>query len=102
MSDKVKYIDKSSEQIKAWIIYKNIWTVRKKDFVYIEGLQWDNLPINKKTLDLVFFIMSGGEIKPIKIMKFENGYKVLDGRHRIAAFKLLDKKMILAKYYEPK
>ncbi len=76
--------------------------MRKIEFVYIEGLQWDNLPINKKTLDLVFFIMSGGEIKPIKLIRSENGYKVADGRHRIAAYKLLGNKLILAKYYEPK
>ena len=74
--------------------------MRKTDFVYIEGLQWDNLPINKTVLDLVFFIMSGGEIGPIKLIKTENGYKVKDGRHRIAAYKLLGKKIILAKYYE--
>lgn len=75
--------------------------MRKTDFVYIEGLQWDKLPINPKTLGLVYFIMSGGEIKPIKLMKTKNGYKVKDGRHRIAAYKLLGKKVILAKFYEP-
>jgi len=75
--------------------------MRKTDFVYIEGLQWDKLPMNKTVLDLVFFIMSGGEIKPIKIIKFKNGYKVKDGRHRIAACKLLGKKVILARFYEP-
>jgi len=75
--------------------------MRKIELVNIEGLKWDNLPINKTVLDLVFFIMSGGEIKPIKIVKFKNGYEVLDGRHRIAALKLLGIKTILAKYYEP-
>lgn len=75
--------------------------MRKTYFVYIEGLHWDKLPMNKTVLDLVFFIMSGGEIPPIKIVKTENGYKVRDGRHRIAAYKLLDKKLILARYYEP-
>ena len=74
--------------------------MRKKDFVYIEGLQWDKLPINKTVLDLVFFIMSGGEIEPIKLIKTETGWFVKDGRHRIAAYKLLNKKLILAKYYE--
>jgi hypothetical protein len=75
--------------------------MRKISYVYIEGILFDKLPINKTTLDLVFFLMSGGDISPIKLEKTKNGYKVLDGRHRLAAFKLLGEKMILAKFYEP-
>lgn len=76
--------------------------MRRIDFVYIEGLHWDKLPTNKTVLELVFFIMSGGEVPPIKIIKTKNGYKLKDGRHRVAAYKLLDKKLILAKFYVPK
>jgi len=72
--------------------------MRKIDFVYIEGILFDKLPINKTVLDLVFFIMSGGEVPPIKLIKTKNGYTLKDGRHRVAAYKLLGKKMILAKF----
>ena len=75
--------------------------MRKVAFVNVEGILFDKLPMNRKTLDLVFFLMSGGDISPIKLEKTKNGYKVLDGRHRLAAFKLLGEKMILAKFYEP-
>jgi hypothetical protein len=58
-------------------------------FFPVEGLLYDKLPINKTVLNLVFFIMSGGEIPPIKIQKTKDGWKVNDGRHRLAAYKLL-------------
>lgn len=75
--------------------------MREIDFVYIEGILFDKLPMNKSVLDLVFFIMSGGEIPPIKLTKTKDGYKLKDGRHRLAAYKLLGKKLILAKFYKP-
>ena len=75
--------------------------MRKSELVNISGIFWDELPINRTVLDLVFFIISGGEIPPIKIIKFKDGYKLKDGRHRIAACKLLGKDMIMAKFYEP-
>jgi len=75
--------------------------MRKIELVNIEGLKWDHLPINKQTLDLVFFLMSGGNVPAIKLEKIKHGYKIKDGRHRIAAYKLLGRKLIFAKFYEP-
>ena len=75
--------------------------MRKTNYVFIEGILFDKLPMNKSVLDLVFFILSGGDIPPIKLVKTEFGYKLSDGRHRLAAAKLLGYDVILAKYYDP-
>ena len=82
------------------LLFKQFQNEEKRLF-HIEGILYDNLPMNKSVLDLVFFIMSGGEIPPIKLIKTENGYKLSDGRHRLAALKLLVHKVILARYYKP-
>ena len=68
--------------------------------VNIEGLLFDKLPINPEVLELVYFILSGGEIPPIKIKLSSNGWFVSDGRHRLAAYKLLGIKQIKAKHYD--
>ena len=74
--------------------------MRRTDFIFIDGILFDQLPINESVLNLVFFIMSGGEIPPIKVQKVKNGWKLKDGRHRVAALKLLGKKVVFAKFYQ--
>ena len=69
--------------------------------VHIEGLIYDELPYNRDVLDIVFFIMYGGVIPPIKLQKTGRGWKIKDGRHRIAACKLLGLKTISAKFHKP-
>jgi hypothetical protein len=66
--------------------------------IKIESIFWDKLPINPSVLNLVFFIKSGGEIPPIHLqVSSVGGYKLRDGRHRVAAYKLLGIKEIKAK-----
>jgi len=72
--------------------------MRETGFVNISGIQYDELPMNPEVLDLVFFISSGGEIPPVKLQKTKTGWKLKDGRHRLAAYKLLGKEKIFAKY----
>ena len=67
--------------------------------INISGILYDKLPMNRQVLDIVFFIMSGGELPPVKLEKTENGWLLKDGRHRLAAHKLLGKEKILAKHY---
>lgn len=68
-----------------------------KTSVLIESIAFDKLPINKTVLDLVFYIISGGEVPPIKLQRGgAGGYKLRDGRHRLCAYKLLGYKEILA------
>jgi hypothetical protein len=68
--------------------------------VLLESIHFDTLPINESVLNLVFFIMSGGEVPPIKLQNSAlGGYTVKDGRHRICAYKLLGKKHIKAKFH---
>lgn len=66
--------------------------------ILIESIYWDKLPINPTVLSLVDFLRSGGKVPPIHLQKgSEGGYKLRDGRHRVAAFKLLGLKTIEAK-----
>ena len=77
--------------------------MRKIDFVQITTIQLtdnDKLPINKSVLDLVFFIMSGGIVPPIKLKKGKDGWLLSDGRHRMCAYKLLGYTKINARFYE--
>ncbi len=66
--------------------------------IKIESIFWDKIPINPSVLRLVDFIRSGGEIPPIHLQKSDKGgYKLRDGRHRVAAYKLLGYKTIKSK-----
>jgi len=56
------------------------------------------LPCNPSVLKLVDFIRSGGQVPPIKLQKCGTGYRLKDGRHRVAAFKLLGAKEIMAAF----
>lgn len=72
--------------------------MRKTSFILVESLIVDRFPINESVLELVFFIMQGGEVPAIHVQKVNDGWKVMDGRHRACAYKLLGKTEILAKY----
>ena len=73
--------------------------MRVTELVQITTIQYDKLPINKSVLDLVFFILSGGIIPPVKLKASSDGWFLTDGRHRIAAYKLLGYTKINAKFY---
>lgn len=78
------------------------------------------LPINCITVDryvftrvlsLVKHLEEGGTVPPIHVMKWSNtthrgihsgGYHILDGRHRMMAYKLLGKTHIEVRYGVPK
>jgi hypothetical protein len=69
--------------------------------ILIESILIDKLPINESVLSLVFFLLSGGEVPPVKLQKCtEGGYKLKDGRHRVCAFKLIGEKKILGRINE--
>jgi ParB-like chromosome segregation protein Spo0J len=58
----------------------------------------DRLPM-KRVLPLVEYLKTGGTVPPIHVAKMGNGmWKILDGRHRYHAFRLLERATILAKY----
>lgn len=64
--------------------------MKETRLIKIESILWDKLPINPSVLELVDFLRDGGEVPPIKLQSStEGGCKLRDGRHRVAAFKLL-------------
>jgi ParB-like chromosome segregation protein Spo0J len=73
--------------------------VKEVRLIKIESILWDKLPINPSVLELVDFLRGGGKIPPIKLqLSSDGGYKLKDGRHRVAAFKLLGIREIEAKF----
>ena len=48
-------------------------------------------PLNKRTLDLVAVMQSGGEPEPITVVWINSFWRVVDGRHRWAAHQLLER-----------
>ena len=67
----------------------------------ISAIIVDRYPINRSTLSLVEYLKKGGTVPPIRIAQTQQGqYKILDGRHRITAYKLLGRTEILSKYSE--
>ncbi len=76
--------------------------MRKIEQIKVESLVTDKLPLNPSVRDLMFFILSGGQVPPIHVQKVANGWRVRDGRHRVAAYKLLGRDTIMAKFSECK
>jgi len=73
--------------------------MKHTEHILIESILIDKLPINPTVLSLVYFILSGGIIPPIKLqICSDGGYKLKDGRHRVCAYKLLGIKKILATF----
>jgi uncharacterized ParB-like nuclease family protein len=72
--------------------------MRTTEEIPITSIVCNDVPCNFSVLSLVFFLLSGGEIPPIHVQKSSNGYLLLDGRHRFAAYKLLGYEKINAKF----
>lgn len=64
--------------------------------VRLSLIDMDRIPINGRTLALIRHIEKGGTVPPIHVQyEWWNGrYKILDGRHRWTAFKMLERLMI--------
>ena len=72
--------------------------IRTKGLIPISSIAMDRYPLNPSTLSLIEYLKKGGEVPPIKVAKLKNGnYRILDGRHRVTASKLLGRKLILGK-----
>lgn len=75
----------------------------------LSNIQIDRLPLNPRTLALVEFLRQGGQVPPIHVQPSYHYYagayqektgqfRILDGRHRFLAFKLLGRKKIMVRY----
>lgn len=63
------------------------------------NIKMDRWPICPQTLDLANKLGNGLEVPPIHVALTEHGqYRICDGRHRVAAHKLLGRNEILATY----
>ena len=66
----------------------------------VSAIEMDRWPFDR-VLGLVLHLQAGGTVPPVHVMKSSDGrYRILDGRHRMHAFKLLGRKSILARWGE--
>lgn len=75
--------------------------MRIKTRLQIGNILLDREPIGPATLSLVDFLRGGGTVPPIHVEKvpWPNGvWKILDGRHRVLAYKLLGRSEIDVRY----
>lgn len=69
--------------------------IREIPLASIDGERW---PF-RDVLPLVTHLQHGGSVPPIHVQIRPHGrYRLLDGRHRVMAFRLLGRRMILARY----
>lgn len=62
------------------------------------------LPLEPRTLGLVTHFQAGGTVPPIHLVRQPSTagrFKILDGRHRLLATKLIGRRAILARYWTP-
>lgn len=59
----------------------------------------DRVPVGRRTFEIAIHLEKGGTVPPIHVVPYKSGcWFVLNGRHRLAAHKLVGKKQILAKH----
>ena len=63
----------------------------------ISAIKMDRWP-SQRVLGLVDYLRSGGTVPPIHVQVCGSRYRILDGRHRMMAFKLLGRDKIMARY----
>lgn len=62
----------------------------------LDCIRIDRTPFSR-VLALTDYLRRGGRVPPIKVVKIPGGYRIADGRHRWAAFKLLGRDKIHAR-----
>lgn len=77
--------------------------MRRKGYIPVHSILMDREPLNQKTLKLCHHLEGGGTVPPIHVQLVQIGpkrgsFRVLDGRHRITAFKLCEKFHIYARW----
>ena len=55
-------------------------------------------PIGLRTLGIVDHLRAGGTVPPIHVKVEGPRFKILDGRHRLLAHRMLERREILARY----
>lgn len=69
--------------------------------VPVSAIDIDRIALHKKTLAFAAAMRDGALFPPIKLAKlFDGRYRLLDGRHRYTATKLLERRNILARFSE--
>lgn len=67
--------------------------------IQVAQIDVDRLPIGLRTLSLAAHLAGGGAVPPIHVMPATNGrFRILDGRHRLLAFRLLERRTIVARW----
>lgn len=73
-------------------------TMRQLGQIPVSQIKMDRYPF-QRILGLVNHLATGHSVPPIHVKILRNGqYQILDGRHRVMAFKLLGRETILARF----
>lgn len=60
----------------------------------------DRWPHGRRTLELMRHLEAGGTVPPIHVEETGDGrYRILDGRHRVLAYKMLEYQYIVARFW---
>ncbi len=72
--------------------------MRRTEHISIALIDVDRYPM-KRVLGLVRHLEAGGTVPPVHVERTTHGrFRLLDGRHRIMAHRLLERPLILARY----
>ena len=77
--------------------------MKRYNYVDLQLVRIDRyeLPLNRKVWELARFIENGGTVPPVRVTKSGlGGWRLVDGRHRYVAYKLLGLKKINIQYGE--
>jgi ParB-like chromosome segregation protein Spo0J len=68
--------------------------------VPVASVRVERWPSRKSVASLVEYLAAGGSVPAIKLQKQPGEFRILDGRHRLLAHKLLGRPWILARWFE--
>lgn len=73
--------------------------MRHQGYIAVSEIEVDRLPVGKRTLSLANHLAAGGLVPPVHVEPIGNGrFRILDGRHRTLAHRLVERRKILARW----
>lgn len=89
------------EKEKIELTLKEAKSLRRVEYLDTQSVVLDRRP-TRRLGGLIMHLLKGGTVPPIHVQPtvLDGEYRILDGRHRLVAHRMLGKKKILARYSE--